>query len=111
MKLEHFGMAEPGDCRVVFTATAEELAASATAVQAEQNAPTEEEDLLTEAVNRAILAGFSALYEQIVQEYGVTPVTDPDFELLAVNRAEGFRAGAQFYALPPLEPPDGKWYC
>lgn len=103
MKLEHFGMAEPGDCRVVFTATAEELAASATAVQAEQNAPTEEEDLLTEAVNRAILAGFSALYEQIVQEYGVTPVTDPDFELLAVNRAEGFRAGAQFYALPPLE--------
>lgn len=103
MRLEHFGMAEPGDCRVVFTATAEELAASATAIQAEQNAPTEEEDLLTEAVNRAILAGFSALYEQIVQEYGVTPVTDPDFELLAVNRAEGFRAGAQFYALPPLE--------
>ena len=103
MKLEHFGMAEPGDCRVVFTATAEELAASATTVQAEQNAPTEEEDLLTEAVNRAILAGFSALYEQIVQEYGVTPVTDPDFELLAVNQNEGFRAGAQFYALPPLE--------
>ena len=33
----------------------------------------------------------------------MVPVTDPDFELLAVNRAEGFRAGAQFYALPPLE--------
>ena len=31
------------------------------------------------------------------------PVTDPDFELLAVNKAEGFRAGAQFYTLPPLE--------
>lgn len=31
------------------------------------------------------------------------PVTDPDFELLAVNRAEGFRAGAEFYCLPPLE--------
>ena len=25
MKLEHFGMAEPGDCRLVFTASAEEL--------------------------------------------------------------------------------------
>ena len=25
MKLEHFGMAEPGDCRVVFSATAAEL--------------------------------------------------------------------------------------
>ena len=41
--------------------------------------------------------------EKLVQEYHVVPVTDPDFELLAVNRAEGFRAGAQFYALPPLE--------
>ena len=28
MKLEHFGMAEPGDCRLVFTASAEELAAA-----------------------------------------------------------------------------------
>ena len=103
MKLEHFGMAEPGDCRVVFTADAAELAASVAAVKAEENAPEEEEEQLTEAVNRTILAGFSALYDQIVREYGITPVTDPDFELLAVNKAEGFRAGAQFYALPPLE--------
>lgn len=36
MKLEHFGMAEPGDCRVVFSAAAEELEA---AVQAEKAAP------------------------------------------------------------------------
>ena len=36
MKLEHFGMAEPGDCRVVFSASAEELEA---AVQAEKAAP------------------------------------------------------------------------
>ncbi len=36
MKLEHFGMAEPGDCRVVFSASAAELEA---AVQAEQAAP------------------------------------------------------------------------
>ena len=103
MKLEHFGMAEPGDCRLVFTADAAELEASIAQVQAGPDAPQEEEDLLTESVNRTILAGFSALYEQILREYGVTPVTDPDFELLAVNRAEGFRAGAQFYALPPLE--------
>ena len=91
MKLEHFGMAEPGDCRLVFTADAEELERAITAEQAVPDAPQAEEDLLTAAVNRTILA-----------EYGVTPVTDPDFELLAVNRAEGFRAGAQFYALPPL---------
>ena len=102
MKLEHFGMAEPGDCRLVFTAGAEELAAAVAQVQAEPDAPQEEDGLLTEAVNRTILGGFSALYEQLVQEYHVVPVTDPDFELLAVNRAEGFRAGAQFYALPPL---------
>ena len=103
MKLEHFGMAEPGDCRLVFTAGAEELAVAIAQVQAGPDAPQEEDGLLTEAVNRTILGGFSALYEQLVQEYHVVPVTDPDFELLAVNRAEGFRAGAQFYALPPLE--------
>ena len=71
MKLEHFGMAEPGDCRLVFTAGAEELAAAVAQVQAEPDAPLEEDGLLTEAVNRTIL--------------------------------DGFRAGAQFYALPPLE--------
>ena len=103
MKLEHFGMAEPGDCRLVFTAGAEELAAAIAQVQAGPDAPQEEDGLLTEAVNRTILGGFSALYEQLVQEYHVVPVTDPDFELLAVNRAEGFRAGAQFFCLPPLE--------
>ena len=103
MKLEHFGMAEPGDCRLVFTASAEELAAAVAAEQAAPDAPADEEELLTAAVNRTILEGFSPLYEQLVGEYGLVPVTDPDFELLAVNRAEGFRAGAQFFALPPLE--------
>ena len=103
MKLEHFGMAEPGDCRLVFRAGAEELAAAIAAEQAAENAPQEEEDLLTAAVNRTILAGFSPLYEQLAREYGLVPVSDPDFQLLAVNRAEGFRAGAQFFALPPLE--------
>ena len=43
MKLEHFGMAEPGDCRLVFTAGAEELAAAVAQVQAEPDAPQEED--------------------------------------------------------------------
>ena len=103
MKLEHFGMAEPGDCRLVFTASAEELAAALAKEQAALDAPQDEEELLTAAVNRTILEGFDPLYRQLVQEQKLVPVTDPDFELLAVNKAEGFRAGAQFYTLPPLE--------
>ena len=103
MKLEHFGMAEPGDCRLVFTASAEELAAALAKEQAAPDAPQDEEELLTAAVNRTILEGFDPLYRQLVQEQKLVPVTDPDFELLAVNKAEGFRAGAQFYTLPPLE--------
>lgn len=103
MKLEHFGMAEQGDCRLVLTASAEELAQSIAAEQAGADAPLEEEDILTAAVNRTLLEQFEPLYTQLVQEHSLIPVTDPDFELLAINRAEGFRAGAQFYALPPLE--------
>ena len=93
MKLEHFGMAEPGDCRLVFTASAEELAAALAKEQAAPDAPQDEEELLTAAVNRTILEGFDPLYRQLVQEQQIVPVTDPDFELLAVNKAEGFRAG------------------
>ena len=102
MKLEHFGMAEPGDCRVVFTADAAELERAVEAERAAGNASQEEEELLTAAVNRAILEGFSPLYAELLKEQKLMPVTDPDFELLAVNREEGFRAGAQFFALPPL---------
>lgn len=103
MKLEHFGMAEPGDCRVVFRAEAAELAAAIAAEQAESSSPLAEEDLLTAAVNRAILTGFSPLYDELLKTQHLIPVTDPDLELLAVNRDEGFRAGAQFFCLPPLE--------
>ena len=103
MKLEHFGMAEPGNCRVVFSASAAELEAAVQAEQAAPDAPADEEELLTNAVNRAILEGFSPLFAQLMEEHHLTPVTDPDFELLAVNRAEGFRAGAEFFCLPPLE--------
>ena len=92
MKLEHFGMAEPGDCRLVFTASAGELAAALAKEQAAPDAPQDEEELLTAAVNRTILEGFDPLYRQLVQEQQLVPVTDPDFELLAVNKAEGFRA-------------------
>ncbi len=60
MKLEHFGMAEPGDCRLVFTAGAEELAAAIAQVQAGPDAPQDEDELLTAAVNRTILEGFDA---------------------------------------------------
>ena len=103
MKLEHFGMAEPGDCRVVFTASAQELEEAIAAEQAGENPPADEEDLMAAAVNRAILTGFSPLYAELVENRKLLPVTDPDFELLAVNRAEGFRAGAQFFCVPPLE--------
>ena len=102
MKLEHFGLSEPGDCRLVFTADAQELARSLEA-ERQTNPTQDEEELLTAAVNRTILEGFAPLYNRLVQENELVPVTDPDFELLAVNKAEGFRAGAQFYALPPLE--------
>lgn len=103
MKLEHFGMAEPGDCRVVFTASAQELEEAIAAEQARENPPADEEDLMAAAVNRAILTGFSPLYAELVENHKLLPVTDPDFELLAVNRADGFRAGAQFFCVPPLE--------
>ena len=101
MKLEHFGMAEPGDCRLVFTAGADDLEA-AIAAETAAGASQEEADLVTAAVNRVILEQFSTVYQELVENQKLMPVTDPDFQLLAVNRAEGFRAGAQFYALPPL---------
>ena len=50
MKLEHFGMAEPGDCRVVFSAAAEELEAAVQAEKAAPDAPQDEDNLLTAAV-------------------------------------------------------------
>ena len=65
MVLEHVGMPQPGDCRVVFSASAKELEAAIQAEQAAENPPQAEEDLLTAAVNRAILAGFSTLYQEL----------------------------------------------
>lgn len=103
MILEHFGMAEPGDCRLVISAGADELETAASAERAEAKAQADETDLLTAAVNRALLAGFDPIYAQLLAERGLTPIGDPDFKLLAVNKEQGFRAGVQFYCLPELE--------
>ena len=46
MVLEHVGMPQPGDCRVVFSASAEELEAAIQAEQTAENPPQAEEDLL-----------------------------------------------------------------
>ena len=45
MVLEHVGMPQPGDCRVVFSASTEELEAAIQAEQAAENPPQAEEDL------------------------------------------------------------------
>ncbi len=104
MILEHLYQPEPGAWKVVFRASRDELAHAIEAVQAADDAPAAEEDLLTAAVNNAILApdGFSPIYAQIVAEQQLVPVTDPDFSLSALNREEGFRAEADFFAMPPL---------
>ena len=42
MVLEHVGMPQPGDCRVVFSASTEELEAAIQAEQAAENPPQAE---------------------------------------------------------------------
>ena len=72
MKLEHFGMAEPGDCRLVFTATAPRSWRQPLHSRAEPRRalPQEEDGLLTAAVNRAILERlFGACMRSWWQEY------------------------------------------
>ena len=62
-----------------------------------------EEDRLAEAVSRAILApsGFSTVWAEAVEKAGLQPVSDPDFKLTALNKAEGFRAEAVFLPCRP----------
>lgn len=103
MILEHIYQGEPGAWKITFRASAGELAralADQRAAHPEQAA----EDQMAEAVNAAILApdGFSPVWDQAVEQAKLVPVTDPDFSLLAVNEEEGFRAEAEFFALPPL---------
>ena len=89
MKLEHFGMAEPGDCRVVFSATAAELEEAVQAVRAAPGAAQDEDDLLNSAVNRAILKGFSPLFAQLMAEHGLQrPIRELTIEL-EINRSHG----------------------
>ena len=47
---------------MVFTASAEELATALAKEQAAPDAPQDEEELLTAAVNRTILEGFDRLF-------------------------------------------------
>ena len=103
MKIEHFGMAEPGDCRLVLIADAAELASAVAAERAKPNAPHDEDDLQTAAINAVLLNGFSPLYAELVEAHKLVPLTDPDFELLSVDAEGGFRAGAEFYCMPPME--------
>ena len=61
MKLEHFGMAEPGDCRLVFTAGAEELAAAVAQVQAEPDAAQAFFDFATSTAASDLIANAGAV--------------------------------------------------
>lgn len=104
MVLEQIDRPEPGVCRLVFRASAEELAQAAAQERAARPEAAQDEDgVMTAAVNRAILGGLSPLYEQAVRQEKLTPITDPDLSLLAVDPQEGFRAQAEFFVLPPLE--------
>lgn len=103
MILEHLYQGEPGAWKITFRASAEELGRALEARRAaEPGQPAE--DQMAQAVNDAILDpdGFSPVWAQAVAQAHLEPVTDPDFSLLAVNEAEGFRAEAEFFALPPL---------
>lgn len=103
MILEHLWQGEPGAWKITFRASAQELARALEARRA--SAPqADAEEQMAQAVNDAILApdGFSPVWAQAVAEAKLVPVTDPDFSLLAVNQEEGFRAEAEFFALPPL---------
>lgn len=104
MILEHLEQGEPGAWKIVFRASAAELERALAAEQAQAGPGRDEEDLLAGAVNRAILApdGFSTVWAEAVEKAGLEPVSDPDFNLLAWNRAEGFRAEAVLFTLPPL---------
>ena len=100
MILEHLYQGEPGAWKITFRASAQELARALQEAEGQT-----EQDRLADAVNRAILApdGFSTIWTKAVEKAGLTPVTDPDFSLQALNKDEGFRASATFFALPPLE--------
>ena len=100
MILEHLYQGEPGAWKITFRASAQELARALQEAEGQT-----EQDRLADAVNRAILApdGFSTVWTKAVEKAVLTPVTDPDFSLQALNKDEGFRASATFFALPPLE--------
>lgn len=101
MKLEQVLFPASGLCRLIVSATADELEASRQAVLAEKPNRTGD-DLWNDAVNHAILHNISPVYHQAVTEHDLEPIRDPDFSLLTFDPAQGFTAAAEFSILPPL---------
>ena len=56
-----------------FPPQTEELEAAVQAEKAAPDAPQDEDDLLTAAVNQAILEGFSPLFAQLMKENDLQP--------------------------------------
>ncbi len=102
MKLERFRMAEPGDCRVVFSAAAEELEA-AVRPKGGPGRPAGRGRPADGGGQPGDLEGFSPLFAQLMKETICSPSPTPDFELLGAQPGRGLPGGAQFFCLPPLE--------
>lgn len=101
MKLENVLFPAPGLCRLIVSATAEELDTARQAILAEKPNCTGD-DLWNDAVNHAILHNISPAYHQAITEHDLEPIRDPDFSLLTFDPAQGFTAAAEFAILPPL---------
>jgi FKBP-type peptidyl-prolyl cis-trans isomerase (trigger factor) len=115
MKLVRIETPEPAVCRMILTADAAELAQALAAQPAAPapQPPGEPEaarraaedaraDRMAAAVNQALLAHFPAIYGRALAENGLEPVTDPEFDLISADEAQGFCASAEFFLLPEL---------
>ena len=101
MKLEQILFPREGVCRLIVSADAAELAAAQEKVHAERPRLTGD-DLGNETVNRALLDGISPVYQEAQKLHGITPIKDPDFDLLAYTPGKGMTAACQFFILPEL---------
>lgn len=72
MVLEHIGMPQPGDCRVVFSASAEELEAAIQAEQAAENPPCS--GLMGIGLSRLLLIPGNMLIQKIAVGTSVVAV-------------------------------------
>ena len=96
MKLEHFGLAGPGDCRVVFSATGPELAQ---AVEECRTAAPElsKENLLTEAVNLGDPGRFSGAVCAAGGPAGAYPAERPGLWAAGSKRGDGVSGGGRVF--------------